>query len=260
MKKFVVFLVILAVIGGGVYYFSPSLETIVKSVVHKYGSEVTGTDVNLGGFKLDLSDGKVEIKELTVANPKNYTQPYAMSVGKVAVQVDIKSILSDTIVVKNVEIEKPQISYEMLSLKQNNISQLMDNIKANTASETKSEAKAEEKTTQKSEVKNGKKVVIDHLSVSGGEINVAAALAGQKTSASVPLPTIKMNDIGKEKSGAEVKEVISKVLNKIFDTAYQTVVKEKLVDLKDAAKESLDSVVESVKEKSGLKNWFGFGK
>ena len=260
MKKIVIFLVILAVIGGGVYYFSPSLESIVKSVVHKYGSEVTGTEVNLGGFDIDLSDGKVEIRELTVANPKNYSQPYAMSVGKVAVQVDIKSILSDTIVVKNVEIEKPQISYEMLSLKQNNISQLMDNIKANTASEAKSEAKAEEKTTQESEVKESKKVVIDRLAVSGGEINVAAALVGQTASASVPLPTIEMKDIGKEKSGAGIKETISKVLDKIFDTAYQTVVKEKLVDLKDAAKESLNSVVESVKEKSGLKDWFGFGK
>ena len=261
MKKFVTTLVVLAVIGAGLYHLTPSVENIVKTVVHKYGSEVTGTEVNLGGFKLDLMNGKVEISDLTVANPENYSLPHAMSVGKVAVQVDIKSILSDTIVIKNVEIEKPQISYEMLSLKQNNISQLMNNIKKNTASDEKSEPKKEEKKENtESTTKAAKKVIVEHLAVSGGQVNVAAALAGKKAESSVSLPNIEMKDIGKEKSGAKVKEVISNVLNKIFDTAYQAVVKEKLVDLKGAAEESLNSVVESVKEKSGLKNWFGFGK
>ena len=145
MKKFGIFLIVLAAIGAGVYFTAPSLESIVQTVVHKYGSQVTGTEVNLGGFKLSLLKGEVEINNLTVANPKNYTQPNIMSVGRVAVKVNLKSVLSDTIVVENVEIEKPEITYELLSLTQNNLSQLLDNIKKNTASGSKEKEQAQSK-------------------------------------------------------------------------------------------------------------------
>ena len=52
------------------------METIVKKVVNKYGSEITGTEVNLQGFKLSLTKGEGEISEITVANPKNYSATY----------------------------------------------------------------------------------------------------------------------------------------------------------------------------------------
>lgn len=263
MKKLIIILAALAVIGAAVYYLTPSTETIVKNIVHKYGSQVTGTDVNLGGFQLDLMNGKAEIQNLTVANPENYSRPHIMSVGRVAVKVNLKSILSNTIIIENIEIEKPEISYEMLSITQNNISQLLANIKDNTASDktpkiTDKKVNASEQQT----VKDSKKVIIEHLTVCGGNIALAASLAGQKSSVEVPLPKIKMQDIGKEKNknGTDIADTISVVLQKIFDTAYQTVVKSKLVDLKSAAEDSLNNVVDSIKEKSGLKNWFGLGK
>ena len=105
-------------------------------------------------------------------------------------------------------------------------------------------------------------MVVNRLKVAGGSINVAASLAGHAASASVPLPEIKMQDIGKEKNnnGASIADTLSVVLQKIFNTAYDTVLSSKLADLKGAAEESLNSVVDSVKEKSGLKDWFGFGK
>ena len=264
MKKFGIFLIVLAAIGAGVYFTAPSLESIVQTVVHKYGSQVTGTEVNLDGFKLSLLKGEVEINNLTVANPENYSQPNIMSVGRVAVKVNLKSVLSDTIVVENVEIEKPEITYELLSLTQNNLSQLLDNIKKNTASGSKEKEPAAEpaETTAEPEVKDGKKVVVDHLLVSGGNINLAASIAGHSASASVPLPTIEMKDIGREKNknGASVVETLSAVLQKIFSTAYETVVNSKLADMKNAAEESLNNVVEGIKEKSGLKKLFGFGE
>lgn len=42
MKKLAIFALILAVIGAVVYFKAPSAENIVKTVVHKYGSQVTG--------------------------------------------------------------------------------------------------------------------------------------------------------------------------------------------------------------------------
>ena len=42
------------------YFMTPSAEDIVKTVVHKYGSQVTGTEVNLGGFRLDILTVKLK--------------------------------------------------------------------------------------------------------------------------------------------------------------------------------------------------------
>ncbi len=140
----------------------------------------------------------------------------------------------------------------------------MENIKKNTAKADQKAAaeKVEKDAKAESKAGEGKKVVVNRLKVAGGSINVAASLAGHAASASVPLPEIKMQDIGKEKNnnGASIADTLSVVLQKIFNTAYDTVLSSKLADLKGAAEESLNSVVDSVKEKSGLKDWFGFGK
>ena len=264
MKKFLIFLIILLAIGSGIYVLSPSLESIIQNIVHKYGSQVTGTDVNLGGFKLSLLKGNVEINNLTVANPKNYTQPYIMSVGKVAVKVNLKSIFSDTIVIENVQIENPKITYELLSLTQNNLSQLLDNINKNTTAPDKNKSTSSSSNNEeKNDIKqNSKKVIVQHRLVSGGEINLAASIAGQSASARVPLPTIEMNDIGKQKNqnGTNIADTLSAILQKIFSTAYNTVVNSKLADMKTTAEESLNSVVEGIKNKSGLKKLLNFAK
>ena len=124
-----------------------------------------------------------------------------MSVGRVAVKVNLKSLLDKTIVIENVEVEKPEITYELLSVTQNNISQLMENIKKNTAKADQKAAaeKVEKKCKSGKQSRRGQKVVVNRLKVAGGSINVAASLAGHAASASVPLPEIKMQDIGKEK-------------------------------------------------------------
>ena len=57
-----VIIIALAVVWG-------SLESIVKKVVNKYGSEVTGTEVRLEGFNLSPFNGTASISGLKVANP-----------------------------------------------------------------------------------------------------------------------------------------------------------------------------------------------
>ena len=71
-----------------------------------------------------------------------------------------------------------------------------------------------------------------------------------------------MNDIGKQKNqnGTNIADTLSAVLQKIFSTAYNTVVNSKLADMKTTAEESLNSVVEGIKNKSGLKKLLNFAK
>lgn len=254
MKKKYIFLGILAIVCVGAYYLTPSLETIVKQVVHKYGSQITGTEVNLQGFNLSLTNGEGSIKGLTVANPTNYKSPNLLDLGGVSVKVDLKSLASDTIVINEIKVDKPVLTYEMLSLTQNNIKQLQDNIAKNTASAEKTEAqdaKAEKKAA-------GKKVVIKLVTINEGELRAITSVAGQNNNISVKLPAIKLTGIGEAKNGESIAASISKILSKILSTASQTVVNSQFGDLKGLAQENLDNVVSGVKDR--IKEIGIFGK
>ncbi len=260
MKKKYIFLGALVIIIGAAYYLTPSLESIVKTLVNKYGSEITGTEVKLEGFKLSLTNGEGSISGLTVANPQNYKSPYIISLGGVSVKIDLKSLTTDTIIINEIKVDKPVITYEMLSLTQNNIKQLLDNINKNTASAEKSEADAAKaETSDKADKAAGKKVIIKLVSINEGELQAVTPLQSEKSSLDVKLPSIQLKDIGADKKdGESIAGSISKILSKILNTASQTVVKSGLGDLKNVAQESMDSVVGGVKDK--VKNLGIFGK
>lgn len=257
MKKRYVFLgVLVAAVAAG-YYFMPSLETIVQKVVHKYGSEITGTDVNLKGFKLSLTNGEGKISEITVANPKNYSSPYIFQLGEISVKVNIKSLTTDTIIIDKIAVSKPIITYEMLSLTQNNINEIQKNVAKNTASAEKQETAAAEK-TDAAKTKSSKEVIIKELTVEGGEVVAVANINGKADNLKVALPKIVMKNIGEGNKKANIAATISKVINTILATASKTVVESQLADVKGIAQENLNNVVGSVKDR--VKELGIFGK
>ncbi len=257
MKKRI-FLGLLAVIIIALAVVWGSLESIVKKVVNKYGSEAAGTEVRLEGFNLSPFAGTAAIKGLTVANPSNYKSPYLLSLGGISVKLDIKSLLSDTIIVEDITVEKPVITYEMLSLTQNNIKQLQSNLSKNTASAEKSADKvADAPQKDVKEKAASKKVIIKKVTVREGELKAVTAIPGDKGALDVVLPEIVLTDIGNEQKGESIVASFSKILNKILSTASQTVVKSGLGDLKNVAKENLDNVVGGVKDKIKTLGIFG---
>lgn len=260
MKKRYMVLGAVAVICAGAYYLTPSLSNIVKSVVHKYGSQITGTDVSLQGFSLSLSNGEGSISGLTVANPQGYKAPNLISLGDVSVKVNLKSLTTNTIIIDEIKVNKPVITYEMLSLTQNNIKQIQSNIAKNTASAEKAEAKDEapkatdSKTAEKSSP--AKKVIIKLVSINGGEIQAVANVAGKENSTSVKFPAIEIRGLGEAHNGQSIAASISQILTKILNTAAQSVVDNKLGDLKGIAEENLNNVLGGVKDRVKLKGIF----
>ncbi len=249
MKKRYILLAGIAVIAGGAYYVYNSLDAIVGKLVNKYGSEVLGTEVNLAGFSISPTKGTAEINRLTIANPKNYKEPYLFDLNKVAVKIDMKSLTSDTIIIDSIEVNKPAITYEMLSLTQNNIKEIQDNINNYLKKSSSGEqTKAKTETTEKAEAsETGKKVIIKKLTISDAALT--AAVAGQD--ATLNLPTIEMKNLGEEKTQTKtnIPQVIAKVMNKILSVAMDNVVSNKLNNFKDVANENLNNVVGGVKDR-----------
>lgn len=258
MKRRNKFITFFALLFLAVYFCLPSMDVIVKKIVHKYGSEITGTDVNLKKIKVRLNSGEGIVKGISIANPKGYKSKNLFSVNEVAVRVNISSLTSDTIVIDEIFIDEPIISYEMMSLNQNNVSDILKNVQSNTpkTEKTKNTTSAKEKSS-----KSGKNVIIKNLIVSNGQIEVMAGFGNIKQPIKLTLPTIKMQNIGQEKKGATISETISSVLHKILDSALHTVNVSSLEkiggqtvdDLKEAGKLATKTGKDAVKN---IKNLF----
>ena len=235
-----------------------NLESIVKASVAKYGSQLTGTEVALDGFRLSLRKGEAELKGLRIANPEGYQTPQILSLGSVYVRLDMRSLLKPVIVVEEIRIANPEIAYELKSVAHNNVSDLLAAVNKNAAAAAKTAADQTDATragTAKPAVSSGgsaksatssggKKVIINALNITGGKVSLGATFGGKGAAASVPLPAVTLKDIGREKGsqGKGIIETASLILKKILDTAYDTAVRQGLNSLKDIAGESADTL------------------
>ena len=223
------------------YYCTPSLECIVKNLVHQYGSQFLGTEVSLEGFEFSPFSGNAALKGLRIANPKGYKAPDLFYLGEIRVGVDVKSLLSDTIVIKSINISKPEFTYEMLSFTKNNVSDLLNHLQAQSGSSESTPAQTKAPEKESAESSSGKKVIIKSLVIDDGSLSAMAGFANMKKALTLPLPSIQLSNIGEENNGASVMETISTVLHEVLNTVSQTALNA-LGGVKDFGKAALENV------------------
>lgn len=229
-------------IGGGVavlaviavIYFWSNVGSIIKAAVEKYGSEITQAKVTLNEVDLSATSGEGMLKGLTVGNPAGFKTESAFKLGAVSLKVDTGTITGNTILIKEIVIQAPEVTYELANTGGSNL----DAIKKNVDAFTK---KMGGGSSASSDSSDGKKLIIENLYVKDGKVNVSASFLQGKTLSS-PLPTIHLTDIGKEKKGASAGEVADKVLSAITAAAGKSVASLNLGDMAKKAQEQLDAV------------------
>lgn len=154
-----------------------------------------------------------------------------------SIEVDPSTVTSDIIVIKQILIAGPQITYE-LGDGGSNIDVLQANVKKHTGGG--SSAKKAEKPAASGDGKEGPKLIIENLIIRDGKVAVSAAfLKGKKLGS--PLPTIHLKDIGKKKNGATPAEIADKVFTEIKNAATKSVKVLDLGKLQDLAKGGVDA-------------------
>ena len=200
----VVVLVVLAIVIN-------RLDPIVKTAMESVGPKMLGAPVTVEKVDFSVLRMRFELDNLVVGNPEGYNTDNAISVGKVLLKVRPLSLFTSKIHVEQVLVEDPAITYEV-GLGNSNIGTLLENVNKFTSKdgEKEEEPKEEEKPEE-----GGKKVVIDEVTVSGGKVRLSAKIL-QGVAAPIPLPTISLHDIGKEKDGASMIEATAETLKGIF--------------------------------------------
>jgi len=183
------------IVIAGLYF---SLNKIVEKGVTTFGPQLTLTAVTLEESNISLFSGEGELKGLVIGNPKGFSSNNALSLDRIKVSIDVKSVFSDNILIKQILIDGPKISYELAG-KKSNINAILDNMN--------SSAEKEEKAKKTESKKEGtqKKVIIDLLKITNGKVDLAMTALGGK-GFSIGLSDITIRDLGREKGGLSLAE------------------------------------------------------
>jgi hypothetical protein len=201
--------------GVLIFFLIFSMDSLVTMAVEKYGSAALQTDVTLDKTEISLKSGKGTLRGLRVGNPKGFETDTAFQLGEVSMAIDATTITKGTVIIKEILIAAPQITYE-LGLKGSNLDALQRNATQNSGGG--SEGGGGEAQPANGAKEKGKKLIIESLIIRDGKINVSAVgLKGNKMT--VDLPAVRMANIGKSEGGASPGEVVKKLMDAINQAA-----------------------------------------
>ena len=136
LKKILIFLLILVVILAGVgYYIFSNIDSIAKDLIEESGTNVMGTDVQVGSVSIKFKEGKATINDLSVANPPGFSENPAFRFSEITAVVEIS-----TGIVKRIYTSQPEIRVEFKGDK-SNFDVLNKNIQASAGKSQKDKAK-----------------------------------------------------------------------------------------------------------------------
>ncbi len=184
------------------------LFTMFGNKALKMGVETGGTaalkvPVSLQDANLSILGGKVELSGLNIKNPEGYQHPDFMSMGKAAVALNIKSLLSETIEIQKIQLDDIQLTLEQKGLSENNLQAILNNLpKSDKPADTSTES-------------SGKKLVIRELIINGVQVKAKLLpIPGKADTVTLKVNPIVLNDIGSDKP-VNAAELTSKVLTAI---------------------------------------------
>jgi uncharacterized protein involved in outer membrane biogenesis len=198
-----VIIVVIVVVGLS------NLGPMIKRAVNTYGPGITQTEVRLGDVGVSIFSAEAELKAFLLGNPKGFKSPKAMSVGRIYVNVDEKSITGNTIVIDRIEVIAPDITYEKISGR-DNFQTILGNVKRATGQDQAGASPA-----QKEKKGAGKKLLIRDFIVRDGKVTLTMSALGTRT-VTADLPDIHLKDIGKEKGGASPAEAFNEVFAALY--------------------------------------------
>ena len=177
MKKIVlVFIFLMAVLGGLTYWFFENLDDFIKSYMVEYGSKMTKTDVEVDSVKTDISKGEILINRIGIENPKGFSNNEAFEVKKVKININKETLNQDVIEIPLVLINNPEIIYEYNGKKTNfnvlkdNIQNYQKNVNNSSSGKKISQVTENKKTKENNDKKSSKTFFIKELKIVDLEI------------------------------------------------------------------------------------------
>ena len=210
-------ILLLLVTAGAALYFSQSrVSSLVEAALgieaaaEELLTRAVGTEVTIESIDVALADGELSILGLTVANPAGFHTPHALEASEVRVAMELASLLEDTVVVREIVVEKPLLSYEV-GPDGSNLEALQRNAESFAGSGAGTSGGAPTR-----------RILIENLHVRGGRVAASAVFLEGK-SWKVPLPDIHLRNLSSGEGGIAAAGVVKEVTAEIARNARRSV-------------------------------------
>ncbi len=241
---------------------SVALNSTIRVGVERIGPAITGTEVTIEDVDLSLFTGQGRLEKLVIGNPPGFQSDHAFYLGKVHVKADLKSIWSDTILIQEIFIDSPEISFEStpegsnISIIHENIGSFADS-RGDSGNESGRRKPGQHEGSQEKSSKE-QKIRIDQFIINNGRVRVSTPLLKDQI-ITMGLPVVQIRDIGKESGGLTLKEISSLVYSETQKTIEQELSKSGIpvgTDLKKLEKKLGGFLKEASEFLKGFKGLF----
>lgn len=251
-----IILVVLIVVGIGVYFVFQNLNDIVKYAVEEGGTEATRTEVLLSKADIDIRAGRGELDGLSIANPQGFSSEKLFSFNKIVLDIEPTSITKDVIVIDEITIDGVNVRAEHKNLTETNIEAMLKNLTQGAGGSSSGSSSTSES--------SGKEVLlaVKKLVFSNSKLSLSSDQLG---SFDLTVPSFEVNNLGSADNGLTPKQLAEAALKPLLKKAKDQVEK----TIKDKAEDEVKSKIEDkLKEKinqedldklKGLKSLFDKG-
>lgn len=228
MKKLILRIAIALVLLLALALLSISLflDGAVKRAVESFGPKYTKVDVKLKSVSLRLLSGSGKLTGLFVGNPDGFKTTSAITMSNATLSINTGSVFSDKVVINFITVNAIEVTYEanLTDSMSSNLRKIQSNLAETTAGSSSTQTNG----------KAAKKLQVDDFLIRGGRIHVGLTTPVGSQTATLPLPTIHLTDLGAGPEGIAPTELANKILDAIEKETTKSVTS-KLGSVKESA-------------------------
>lgn len=249
-----ILIVLVLLIGAGLWYGWSQLDKLVKFGIEQTTPPVVQTSVSVQQVKLSIFSGLGVIEGFEIGNPKGFTGPRALRIGRTEVALDTNSVNADKIVIKHIRISDPEINLEA-GLGGTNLKHIADNAKSFVSQQLPPTGKAGASPPAGSPQQKALKLQVNELTITGAKLSASAAGLVPDASAQVTLPDIHLTNLGSGPDGITPAELTAMILSQLNTEAAKSAAGGALKNLLHGAGGNIET--EGLKKGvDGIKNLF----
>ena len=208
LRNLVILIVVLAAAAVGVVMVMG--ESLVAESIEQTGPAITRTSVRVGNVSIGPIRGTAAMSDITIGNPAGFNEPYALSLGKIATELDVRSLFSDEIVIHRFDVVNPVIIFENAGAGQN-LQIINENVQSYIGPTTEEEAKP-------------MTFVIEDFQLIGAKIKIAG-MGVESLNQEITLPDLHLTDIGKKDNGVLAADAAKQIFEKVMAMVQKELVK-----------------------------------
>ena len=244
MKKYLLIISVLIIALAVVFFLPEKVEKVVIDELQDQGQRVFGTQVLVSDVDINLKDGTALIKEISIANPENYSQTNAITLSSIFAEFNYKSG-----VIEKVIVSKPHVFAEFND-KNLNILDLANHAEAarrttaSTASESQTNSQSAQTETESKPEEAPRIFTIKLAALEQATVSIQSNLSDSKKEFTIErLEARDLQGTSHQLTDQLVKSLFNDLSRQVIAKSALSLSEDALEKLKDKAKEKLKDLL-----------------